>query len=757
MLTQSASPKIVGNNPQVPLFQLNEQSQSLPRPPIQNLQERQITVKKEPDFDSSFIQDEGTEEVKVKEEPGLELPVKELLGIKTVRKRIKLINPNFNPDKEVGVENCLPCVISYYNWIKSGAAFPEKVDPLPKPMHEHMIPINDKACLLQDPFLDKLNNPKAVNELDGEGQSKEYICLTEDLPLTFKSVSLVGLKAKIESTQVAWQQYENSVETFKTGILFLNYRDDDTKAHFLAFEYCRTKKGGKNTKIDSYTLYITDPQSGNVFTFAQFLKDYRYSYADNIKIWSGQNQINYNCNKTVKEMFEALKEEEANKGHEFAEMESNVKDIVVEPFKTKIKISFKRKLPNEEETIELTSVNVRPEPVKENAWARVAKMARTNSLNIVEMEDESWEKEILETPSNFVPKSILSTIERKSHTNIIEKSEKEIAPENIGAIREKDFNTVNGSPNVQENISFQPQLHVILSKGINSTSNDSFIRIKHDADKGDANARLRLGLMFMFGYDGAPQDPQEAFKYFKLVEHRADAKYQIGNLYRLGFGVKQDFIEAVKYYNQAADLGNVEAQVTMGQIYFCGPVSMQDSVLAFKYFQLAAEKGHAEAQIMLGKMYATGVGGACWQDFSFAFRYLKLAADNGHAEAQFKVGNMYFKGQAVQNNFDEGKKYFKLAAVQGFAEAQVFLGKLYLYQKNYPEAFKYCKLAADLGDEFAQNAVADMYYHGRGVARDFLEAKKYYQFAANQSNKSAQIMLNRMYQRGQGVEIRKHF
>ena len=66
--------------------------------------------------------------------------------------------------------------------------------------------------------------------------------------------------------------------------------------------------------------------------------------------------------------------------------------------------------------------------------------------------------------------------------------------------------------------------------------------------------------------------------------------------YDNGQGVGQDFKEAVKWYQKAADQGDAEAQYSLGSHYDEGQGVEQDSKEAVKWYQKAADQGHAEAQ-----------------------------------------------------------------------------------------------------------------------------------------------------------------
>jgi TPR repeat protein len=108
------------------------------------------------------------------------------------------------------------------------------------------------------------------------------------------------------------------------------------------------------------------------------------------------------------------------------------------------------------------------------------------------------------------------------------------------------------------------------------------------------------------------------------------AQYNLGGIYREGTGVRQDYVEAVKWYRLAADQGNAMAQPNLGAMYDNGiGVSYTEAV---KWYRQAADQGDAMAQSNLGAMYDNGTG--VRQDYAEAAKWYRLATDQGQAGAQ---------------------------------------------------------------------------------------------------------------------------
>jgi TPR repeat protein len=111
----------------------------------------------------------------------------------------------------------------------------------------------------------------------------------------------------------------------------------------------------------------------------------------------------------------------------------------------------------------------------------------------------------------------------------------------------------------------------------------------------------------------------------------AFAQYNLGQMYRQGKGVPQNYKTAVKWYKLAAEQENARAQYNLGLLYFNGKGVPKDNKIAVKWFRLAADQGDADAQNNLGFMYGNGQG--LPQDYIRAHMWWNLAASSGNKEA----------------------------------------------------------------------------------------------------------------------------
>ncbi|MGI9463633.1 MAG: tetratricopeptide repeat protein [Aestuariivirgaceae bacterium] len=129
-----------------------------------------------------------------------------------------------------------------------------------------------------------------------------------------------------------------------------------------------------------------------------------------------------------------------------------------------------------------------------------------------------------------------------------------------------------------------------------------------------------------------------------------------------------DYPKALKLYTEAAEAGNVDAQLLLGFLNFSGDGVAQDYATALKWFLRAAAQGDARSQAQLGVMYENGKGVP--QDYGTAATWFGKAADQGYGLAQNSLGLMYAIGQGVKRDYTQAHKWLNLAAAQEITDAR---------------------------------------------------------------------------------------
>ena len=115
-----------------------------------------------------------------------------------------------------------------------------------------------------------------------------------------------------------------------------------------------------------------------------------------------------------------------------------------------------------------------------------------------------------------------------------------------------------------------------------------------------------------------------------------------------------DFLIAfiTELYQAEIAKGNEDAMNDLGAIYYTGDHGFeQDFSEAVRYYQMAAEHGSRQAQENLGYCYYYGRD--MEKDYEKAFHYYALGAFDGRLISLYKIGDMYLNGYYVKKNEKE--------------------------------------------------------------------------------------------------------
>lgn len=144
------------------------------------------------------------------------------------------------------------------------------------------------------------------------------------------------------------------------------------------------------------------------------------------------------------------------------------------------------------------------------------------------------------------------------------------------------------------------------------TPEEKFLKLRKDADIGDAKAQNGLGVMYYTGEviskDASGKilnnDPETAAAWFHRSAEQgyADAQFNLGLMYANGEGVTKDPVKAVELFQKSAEQGNVDAQNNLGVMYYAGEGVPRDPAKAKEWFKKAAAQGNADAQVNLDAM-----------------------------------------------------------------------------------------------------------------------------------------------------------
>ena len=265
------------------------------------------------------------------------------------------------------------------------------------------------------------------------------------------------------------------------------------------------------------------------------------------------------------------------------------------------------------------------------------------------------------------------------------------------------------------------------------------------------------------------------YKHLMARIGNAEAQFELGGMYHIGAkrlmgqGVPKDHpkdhMEAAKWYQLAIEQGSAPAKYALGSMYANGAryknikqvIKLQghkvgvlkDDKKALDLFQDSAEKGFFESQLSLGWMYYQGVKGIGVQkNDRKAFKWFRHAlvedeySKNGNQNSLFQshwtnhdvynisdyslvqrsenaLGEIYEQGLVVQQDYKEAARWYRRAARKFFLLD--YCTPRYTYNRscraysNYPEA---------------QYNLGLMYANGYGVPEDNVLAHMWWSIAS---------------------------
>ncbi|WP_285653449.1 tetratricopeptide repeat protein, partial [Helicobacter ailurogastricus] len=224
-----------------------------------------------------------------------------------------------------------------------------------------------------------------------------------------------------------------------------------------------------------------------------------------------------------------------------------------------------------------------------------------------------------------------------------------------------------------------------------------------------------------------------------------------------------DYAKAFEYDQQAAKMGSARAYVNLGDLYKLGEGVKKDETKAEEYYQQTMQAyqkegdgGDALAYVSLGLMYSEPHRPSDHPDYPKAMQYFKKAIDMGEPAGYYALAEMYQSGQGVKADMKMAGQYYQKACDLGY-QGGCFKVKIYSAtlknepnhansnkeadkyldiahkaydEKNYSKAVQYLQKAVEMGNSSAFYNLGSMYEHGKGLSQDYSKALEYYQKAA---------------------------
>jgi len=193
------------------------------------------------------------------------------------------------------------------------------------------------------------------------------------------------------------------------------------------------------------------------------------------------------------------------------------------------------------------------------------------------------------------------------------------------------------------------------------------------ADKGLAKAQFKLGLAYQYGFSSNLTYPQSLFIIYDDYATDYDVDCAVF-AYGQEHGIKDDFKQAIHWYQLAANQGDAEAQYELGTFYFYGVVVERSLPEAFRFTLMAGEQGLAKAQLEVGSFYESGFG--CKKAPGEAIRWYQLAAEQNLLPAILKMATRYHRGKGVPKSKLDCLKLYRKAVELGHKDSQLCVQQL---------------------------------------------------------------------------------
>lgn len=178
--------------------------------------------------------------------------------------------------------------------------------------------------------------------------------------------------------------------------------------------------------------------------------------------------------------------------------------------------------------------------------------------------------------------------------------------------------------------------------------------MRKSSENGDKDAEKLVDLFAKAG---------ENFR--KAESGDAEAQAEVANLMMYlgrsvtvpGIDSEDEFKEAVKWAQKAADNGSGEGCWILGLAYEHGRGVKEDLNLAIEYFEKGVNLGHAKCMGNLGAIYMNGqVKGKTKED---GFRLMKKAAELGDVHSMKNVGSCYQFGNGVDDSMRKAVYWYE--------------------------------------------------------------------------------------------------
>lgn len=296
----------------------------------------------------------------------------------------------------------------------------------------------------------------------------------------------------------------------------------------------------------------------------------------------------------------------------------------------------------------------------------------------------------------------------------------------------------------------EKQLLILLKNSASTDVSQALFDLEPLAEKGSESAQLLMGRCWELGM-GVPQDFDRAYYWYKLAYDRGSdiAEQHAITCLRQCFENNIFPTGAEEFLRNCANKRNTKAMISLAYFHRFYNPDGRDFQEALRFYRQAAESGDSEAQYFLGRFLVMknllkrershvirwwdsslekGLSAATTDEFdeeghknerAEALRWLNESGEEGNCDALRLLSSMYHRGLLVLADSQKAVELLMRAANMDDAMAQGLLGVIYFegvgVEKDDKEAIAWLELSSEAGNSFAQWNLALALIEGQGV------------------------------------------
>ena len=187
-----------------------------------------------------------------------------------------------------------------------------------------------------------------------------------------------------------------------------------------------------------------------------------------------------------------------------------------------------------------------------------------------------------------------------------------------------------------------------------------------------------------------------------------------------------------------------------GDKYYWSDTNEENYDLAAKYYEKAAELGQIHAVYMLGRCYFNGNG--VKKNEKKAIEFLSRASYLGNSDAMELLGDGYLNGNVLEKDESKGLELLYQAAKFENTKAMNDLAIYYNNRKEYDKKIKWAQESANYGDGDGMYILGHSFDYGLGVEADKRKAFEWYLKAAEAGSGDGMCQIGYFFQDGVGTD-----